>query len=530
MFNWIKKAKTLFSSGVTTESGLVKINDDGFMSDDISVSIEDIVSEDDHEDIGKIFVLSLTEFHQALGETWDKREAKIFLLAESVLRQRIGVGNRWEHQSKEIYILIFPTLPELEGAARTYDIAEELGLKIIGERFDGSSRPLIRVAGVDPKDAIGPDGKLDIEKLEKAGRSGQSAGDSTNVAGQTKAGTTIIHEKDQAETITEADLSLDWKKNPHKHVDHDGDWIKNEHHSQEHDTDWQKNVRQTPRKVDPNWQEMNHPAPKKEKGPQWVSMKEDEPQKPAKPAPSTVEKKPSYGLTFAPCWDRASQSLTIYRAILTYGVPGEKLLEGNAAYVRHVSAEQRLKIDIWLLQKSARALFSLMEKEIITPVFIPVHSSSLRAKERASMLAMIQKFTPHLRESYFIIEIMDDGLWRDEDLQEAIDTLKPMVRNIAFTPSSDKHFDIPAVTSLDWIGLDLATLDEHSGITPDGLISLQKETQQHHAKSYLFGVSKRAEIADFLEMGTELISGKALVRTTDKLRPPFNLPEERLRA
>lgn len=532
MFNWIKKAKILFSSGETTESGLVRIHDDGFMSDDIAVSIEDIVSEDDHEDIGKIFVLSLTEFHEALGETWDKREAKIFLLAESVLRQRIGAGNRWEHQSKEIYILLFPTLSEMEGAARTYDIAEELGLKIIGERFDGSSRPLIRVAGVDPKDALGEDGKLDIKKLEQAGRSGQSAGDSANVAEKTKAGTAIIHEKDQAETIMEADLALDWKQNPHKHMDHDGDWIKNDHHSQEHDTNWQKNIHEKRVQKDPSWKQMDNQAPKETKAePQWVSMDSDKATAPKKAAPAaTAQAKPtsSYGVTYAPCWDRTSQTLGSYKAVLTYKGPNDKTFIGAAAYQRHKTDDARLKIDLWVLQNVAKALFPLVNRQIQTPVFVPIHASSLRGNNEEKFFEFVLKLNENLRKKYIILDIMDDGLFKLEPLAKLISRLNEAVYQSAFTPDGLTGFKAPSVPGFQWVGIDLSRLDASSGISPDQLLKLQMDAQSLQANTFIFGISQRAQLAEFLEMGAEMLGGSALVRNTDKLRPPFALAIERL--
>ncbi|MDV7338963.1 hypothetical protein RYZ26_05130 [Terasakiella sp. A23] len=549
MFKWIKKAKKLFSSGETTESGLVHIDDDGFMSDDISVSIEDIVSQDDMDDLGKIHVLSLTEFHEALGEIWDKREAKIFLLTESVLRQRIGEGNRWEHQSKEIYIMLFPRLSEMDGAARAYDIAEELGLKIIGERFDGSKRPLIRVAGVDPKDALTEDGKLDIRKLEKAGREGESAGDAGVVPDETKAGTKILHDKDQADTISDDDIGPAWRerhwaddketdpedkweKNQVTHDERDDNWQKNEHHSTEHDTDWQKNQHDKIASTRPNWKKMDQDKKEKEgdDDPQWVSM-EAEKTGEEKPTPKKAPAKPTspYSLSFAPCWDKTSQSLATYKALLNYEKPGAPKIEGARAYSGHKTAEQRFKIDIWVMQTTGKTLFPLINKKIRTPVFVPLHSSSLRGDMQEKFFEMLARFTHDLRKNYLILEIMDDGVWDMDELGTLVGRLKELVHGLAFTPSATGDFKAPACEGFDWIGIDLSALTEASGISPDRLIALQGEIDSLGAKSYMFGITQRAQLAEFLDLGAEMLSGKALVRTTAKLRPPFALPIERLK-
>lgn len=515
MLKWIKKAKRLFSSE-TTKSGLVRIHDDGFLSDDIKVSIEDIVSDDDHEEIGKIFVLSLTEFHEAMGDTWDKREAKIMLLTESVLRQRIGAGNRWEHQSKEIFILIFPTLPEIEGAARTYDIAEELGLKIIGERFDGSKRPLIRVAGVDPKDVLSEDGKLDIAKLEQAGREGQAAGDASTIPAQTQAGTKIIHDKKQNDIIEKDDISPDWQKNVHTHASYNTNWQKNKHTSQEHDV---------------NWQKVQVEKVKTEAAPQWVSMSDNPEKKSAtvRPQATTASATSTYDLVFAPCWDRAKQQLAHYKAVLTYETAAGKLLEGDGAYQRHKAPEQRLKMDVWVLQKAAHASVPLRGKQIVTPLFIPVHSSILRAPYKDSYLGALHKIPEDIRKNFLILDIQDDSLWKGDQLALALDDLKGLVHALAYRPDALTGFKAPAISGFDWVGIDLSALDATSGLTPERLQNLQSESQTLGAKFCIFGITQRQQLVDFLDMGVDMIAGKALVRQTHKLRPPFTLPIERIK-
>ena len=272
MFKWLNKAKKIFS-GSGSDRSLVHIEDDGFMSDDISVSIEDIISDEENDDIGKLHVLSLTEFHEAMGDTWDAREDKIFLLTEAVLRDMIGKGNRWEHKSKEIYIMIFPTLSEMDADARAYDIAEELGRKIIGERFDGSRRPFVRVAGVDPKDALSEDGTLNIEALEQAGRSGQSAGseeelkanqDSINLA---NGNGSALGQK----TTASQEENGTWHKNQHTSEEHDTDWHKQNHAHTETDTNWKdRHQASEMMRRDPKWKEQHQKDElKDDDGPQW---------------------------------------------------------------------------------------------------------------------------------------------------------------------------------------------------------------------------------------------------------------------
>ncbi len=523
MIKWIKKVKKLFALPGSDRS-LVHIKDDGFMSDTIAVSIEDIIKEEDHEEIGKLHVLSLTEFHQALGEAWDAREAKIFLLTEGVLRDRVGAGNRWEHQSKEIYIMLFPTLSLIEADARAFEIAEELGLKIIGERFDGTRRPLVRVAGVDPKDALKKDGTLDIEKLELAGRAGETAGNSTKRKPGTEKTEPQNGEKGpdwRKNNFDHMDAQTDWHKNPHAHQDTDLNWQKQAHENAEHATDWKREHHHKSSPNDPSWQEMQkQERDEKDAGPQWVSMKKEE---------SAPQKQQSFfGVTFSPCWERKSQQLRLYRSVLEFSDTQGKLHRGNDAYRLYKTAEQRLKVDRWVLQQTAKAVQPMSAKNIVTPVFIPLHCDSLRTPQLDSYLSDLKKFPTALRENYFILEILGEPKDVGEECAASLQRVKSTGVSIAFTLSAEKEIPFQKTDGLNWLGIDLGALDENHGLTEDQIEKLQTHAQQHELQTYIFGLQRREQVKDMLELGFNAIAGNALVRNTAKLRPPFDLPIERL--
>jgi EAL domain-containing protein (putative c-di-GMP-specific phosphodiesterase class I) len=522
MIKWIKTVKKIFSTP-GSERSLVHIEDDGFMSDNIAVNIEDIIKEEDHEEIGKLHVLSLTEFHQALGKTWDAREEKIFLLTEGVLRDRVGAGNRWEHQSKEIYIMLFPTLSEIEADARAFDIAEELGRKIIGERFDGTRRPLVRVAGVDPKEALAKDGHLDIEKLEQAGRAGEAAGDANSLKPQHKKQEQLDDQKKPKTNESDDGVTspeTDWKKNHHDQHDPNLNWQKQAHNQGEHATNWKEEHHRKGLPNDPNWRKMEKGADKKEDaGPQWVSMEKKE---------STPTDQSFFGVTFAPCWDRQNQQLRLYRALLEYSDTQGVLHVGRDAYRIYKSAEQRLKVDRWLLQQTTKSLSPMSSKNIVTPIFIPVHADSLRGPHLDSYLNDLNKFAPALRENYFILEILDDGSWSENERCESLQKLKACNVRLAFTLSLDKGVKLEKIDELDWIGIDLDALNENIPLTEEQIENMQIHAQQNHQMTYIFGLQSREQIKDMLALGADAIAGNALVRTTAKLRPPFDLPIDRL--
>lgn len=516
MFKWIKTAKKIFS-GIGEDRALVRIKDDGFMSDDIAVSIEDIISEEDHEDIGKLHVLSMTEFHQALGDTWDKREAKIFRLTEGVMRDRVGQGNRWEHQSQEIYIMLFPTLSEIEADARAYDIAEEVGRKIIGDRFDGERRPLVRVAGVAPKDALKEDGSLNIEFLEKAGRAGEAAG-----SAKTKGA------NDNAQEKTPHKTGINPQQQTHGQQDDKANW--KEHHLAhgENNPDWQKEHKKPPSMSEAEWVQLQRERKENSKDePQWVVMTKEKQEKNTKTPLPPKKDKPTYAVEYAPCWEKASQSLRLYRARFCYTSPTGQKLEGSKAYGK-ANDQQKLKTDLWVVQQTAKALLPFNTQNIITPVLIPMHSPSLRGKNLQTILETLAKFTSSLRERFLIVEILDDGQWTPENLQQTTAALNSVVAGTALTLNAETQFATELCEGLNWVGIDFSILNAQNGISLPQLEKRLAEITALPAKPYALGLRRRDQVNDMLEIGMELISGVALVRNTPKLRPPFNLPIERL--
>lgn len=511
MFKWVKKAKKLFNSN-TSDGALVHIDDDGFMSDDISVSIEEIVNDESlGEDLGKLHVLSLTEFHTALGESWDSREDKIFMLTEGVLRDMIGPGNHWEKRSNEIYIMLFPKLSDVQGDIRAFDIAEQVGFKIIGERFEGGKRPHARIAGVDPKDALDEDGTFNLAKLEEVGRSGKSAGGEAG-------------EDEDPETPNEGDPDdLDWKKKRHDSEEHDTDWRKNRHDGEEANTDWKKRHLQNGDEVDPDWEKLEREKKEKE-DPQWVQISKADEQKTTKQKPTKAASR--FGLTFGPCWDRSSQSLHIYRALLTFMRPDGAESVGSAAYQGAKSDEQRFKLDHWVLNNAAKALTAFKAKKISAPLFIPVASSTLRGEFADKYIDFVGKIGHDLRRNSFVLEIIDDGKWDQKDLDKVLKPFSQLVFGTAFQLSPQGRFNPPQDTAkIKWIGLDLSSLDEENAVSPDELGNLINT----HDHTYIFGLKQRDQISELIDMGVTLIQGPALVKNTKVLRPPFKLPIERLK-
>ncbi|NKD77302.1 hypothetical protein HEQ60_05950 [Haematospirillum sp. H1815] len=99
----------------------------------------------------EVHLVSLTQFRQAIGDTWDRVGAKAIMLAEATLRKVAGHGNPVRVFSEEgVFLLAFPRLSELEGRRRATEAAIAVGQKLVGARFrivgDGMSAPLVCLA------------------------------------------------------------------------------------------------------------------------------------------------------------------------------------------------------------------------------------------------------------------------------------------------------------------------------------------------------------------------------------------------
>jgi len=113
----------------------------------------------------EVHLVSLTQFRQAIGDTWDRVGAKAIMLAESTLRKVAGHGNPVRVFGEEgVFLLAFPRLSELEGRRRATVAAIAVGQKLVGARFrivgDGMSSPLVCLASSKGNELIDPQGNF----------------------------------------------------------------------------------------------------------------------------------------------------------------------------------------------------------------------------------------------------------------------------------------------------------------------------------------------------------------------------------
>ncbi|MCA1941757.1 MAG: hypothetical protein LDL26_12245, partial [Caenispirillum bisanense] len=145
-----------------------------FDDDPPEMTLEDILKEDIGAFGGKMHIISLVEFKEAIGSAkWLKLSRNIMLIAEGVLRSRLGHAHSYAQRGTDMFVLGFRGLSEGEAKNRAIMVAEEIGGRLAGANF-GGKQALVRVAEIDPEALLGGDGGLDEEALHAAVAGGQT--------------------------------------------------------------------------------------------------------------------------------------------------------------------------------------------------------------------------------------------------------------------------------------------------------------------------------------------------------------------
>ncbi|MGE3332752.1 MAG: hypothetical protein AB7I36_03855 [Rhodospirillaceae bacterium] len=139
-----------------------------YWDDGVALALTDIVQEAETRASGRVQVITLGEFRAAIGELWDKYEARILLIAETTISRMIGKGNTFIPQDKDTWLLLFPALSEPEALKRADAIAARIGEKLVGAQFTEVPPPLPEASKLDLSSALNADGSLNLERVKTA--------------------------------------------------------------------------------------------------------------------------------------------------------------------------------------------------------------------------------------------------------------------------------------------------------------------------------------------------------------------------
>ncbi|EKV30936.1 hypothetical protein C882_4273 [Caenispirillum salinarum AK4] len=148
--------------------------ENAYDDDPPELSLEELLKEDIGAFGGKMHIISLVEFKEAIGSAkWLKLSTNIMLIAEGVLRSRLGHAHSYVQRGSDMFLLGFRGLSDTAAKLRAVEVAEEIGGRLAGAAF-GSKQALVRTAEVDPEDLLTEDGELDEKVLHAAVAEGES--------------------------------------------------------------------------------------------------------------------------------------------------------------------------------------------------------------------------------------------------------------------------------------------------------------------------------------------------------------------
>ena len=64
-----------------------------YWDDSVALTLSNLVQETETRASGRVQVISLADFREAVGELWAKYQSRILLIAESTISRMIGKGN-----------------------------------------------------------------------------------------------------------------------------------------------------------------------------------------------------------------------------------------------------------------------------------------------------------------------------------------------------------------------------------------------------------------------------------------------------
>jgi hypothetical protein len=137
-----------------------------YWGDDVALALSNLAQETETRASGKVQVITLADFREAVGELWDKYQSRILLIAESTIGRMIGKGNTYIQQGEDAWILLFFGLNESDAQKRADAIAANLGEKLLGAQFSVEEPPLPATAKLDLADTLNADGSINMEALK----------------------------------------------------------------------------------------------------------------------------------------------------------------------------------------------------------------------------------------------------------------------------------------------------------------------------------------------------------------------------
>ncbi len=117
---------------------------------------------------GKVYILSLAEFYDAIGGRDGRLADSLLVICDTVFAARTGPGDGFARVGDDRYVFRFGGLDDHRALIRAAAIIEDIGTKLLGEHFIKSGRFRAMLAAVGIGDLVGEDGDIDPARIDTA--------------------------------------------------------------------------------------------------------------------------------------------------------------------------------------------------------------------------------------------------------------------------------------------------------------------------------------------------------------------------
>jgi len=117
---------------------------------------------------GKVYILSLVEFFDAIGGRGGRLADSLFVICDTVFDKHIGPGDGFARVGDDRYVFRFGGRDDRRSLMRAAAIVEDIGSKLLGEHFVKSGRFKAMLAAVGIGDLVGVDGDIDPARIDAA--------------------------------------------------------------------------------------------------------------------------------------------------------------------------------------------------------------------------------------------------------------------------------------------------------------------------------------------------------------------------
>jgi len=117
---------------------------------------------------GKVYILSLAEFYEAIGGRTGRLAESLLTVCDTVFGAHTGDHDGFSLVGDDKYVFRFGGLDDRQSLLRAAKIIEEIGTKMLGEHFIKSGRFKAMLTAVGLADIIDAEGNVDHALLDRA--------------------------------------------------------------------------------------------------------------------------------------------------------------------------------------------------------------------------------------------------------------------------------------------------------------------------------------------------------------------------